>query len=304
MTKKIWVLALVFLLFTLGPTRAEKMEVPLDLQVSLILKSLSFDRALRERAGEELKIGVLWLPRVPDSRAAKDDLSAILGGYAHREVEGLPITYKLIEYSSSDKLKKEIGSGGVDLLYITPGNMDNIAAITQVTQRLKLLTVTGIVGWVDKGVSLGIGLKEGKPQIVVNLESSKAEGVDFDARFLRLAKVIKGSTPQGENSSGEPEAIPFLAYDTPPRLIKRVLPKYPEIAREAKAEGMVILRLLVDEKGNVVEAKVLKGDKNFGFEEAAIEAALKCKFTPAYQREKPVKVWVSFPVAFSLKKRR
>jgi len=31
---------------------------------------------------------------------------------------------------------------------------------------------------------------------------------------------------------------------------------------------------------------------------------LKCKFAPAYQREKPVKVWVSFPVDFTLKKRR
>lgn len=280
------------------------MEVPLDLQVSLFLKSLSFDRTLRDRAGEELKIGILYLPKVPDSEETKDNLSAILRGYANKNVDGLPITYDLIEYSSFDKLEEEIASDDVDLLYITPGNSFNLDAISKVTQKLKILTVTGIVEYVDKVISLGIGLKGGKPQIVVNFASSKAEGADFDARFLKLAKVIEEPVSNRERSSERWEATPFLAYDTPPRLIKRVLPKYPAIARQARSEGMVILRLLVDEDGNVVEAKVLKGDKNFGFEEAAVEAALKCKFAPAYQREKPVKVWVSFPVDFTLKKRR
>ena len=98
-----------------------------------------------------------------------------------------------------------------------------------------------------------------------------------------------------------PMADEFVAYDTPPKLIKLVKPRYPDIARKAGIEGMVILKILVDVDGKVVDAKVLKSLGNVGCDEAAIEAAKKCAFEPALQRDKPVKVWVSYPVRFMLK---
>ena len=37
------------------------------------------------------------------------------------------------------------------------------------------------------------------------------------------------------------------------------------------------------------------------FAVSSIDAAKKCVFEPALQRDKPVKVWVSYPVRFMLK---
>lgn len=98
-----------------------------------------------------------------------------------------------------------------------------------------------------------------------------------------------------------PMADEFVAYDTPPKLIKLVKPKYPDIARKAGIEGMVILKILVDTDGHVMDAIVLKSLGNVGCDEAAIEAARQCLFEPALQRDKPVRVWVSYPVRFVLK---
>jgi len=92
----------------------------------------------------------------------------------------------------------------------------------------------------------------------------------------------------------------FVAYDTEPKIIKLFKPVYPEIARRAGIEGIVFLNIQIDEKGNVINAKVLKG-LGAGCDEAAIAAAFQCKFKPAMQRDKPVKVWISYSVRFRLK---
>jgi protein TonB len=81
-------------------------------------------------------------------------------------------------------------------------------------------------------------------------------------------------------------------------VIKKFL-EYPEIARKAGQEGKVFLEIIVDEKGNVISARMLKGPAIF--EESAIKAIYKVKFKPAKQRDKPVKVKVTYTIDFKLK---
>ena len=104
----------------------------------------------------------------------------------------------------------------------------------------------------------------------------------------------------------EEEEIPdFVAYDKPPEPVKKAVPEYPEIARKAGIEGDVWLKVGVDTSGNVIPSKikVIKNTTgNSGCVEAAIEAAKSYKFSPAYQRDKPVRVWVSLPFKFRLNK--
>ena len=95
--------------------------------------------------------------------------------------------------------------------------------------------------------------------------------------------------------------VRFIPYDDPPTPMKRIAPKYPEIAQEAGIEGVVIIQAFIDEKGRVKETIVLKGIPNTGLDEAAIEAIRNTKFKPAKQRERAVGVWISIPVNFKLK---
>ncbi|MFA5832482.1 MAG: TonB family protein [Bacteroidota bacterium] len=76
-------------------------------------------------------------------------------------------------------------------------------------------------------------------------------------------------------------------------------PVYPEIARRAGVEGTVWVKIWVDKEGNPKKAQVLKSDAEL-FNQPAVDAAMKWKFTPAIMNNGPVSVWVSIPFKFRL----
>jgi protein TonB len=84
-----------------------------------------------------------------------------------------------------------------------------------------------------------------------------------------------------------------------PEVLKRVVPKYPEIARKAGIEGRVFLHLLIGRDGRVQDVKFIKGPPVF--KEAAMQAGKEFLFTPAMQNDKPVRVWMALPLTFSLR---
>ncbi len=92
----------------------------------------------------------------------------------------------------------------------------------------------------------------------------------------------------------------FVPYDTPPEPIYITKPKYPEIGRKAGMEGIIYLKLLLDTTGYVIDVKVVKS-LNPAFDDEAVKAARTWRFTPAKQRDKPVRVWLGYPVRFALK---
>lgn len=97
----------------------------------------------------------------------------------------------------------------------------------------------------------------------------------------------------------EEPIVPFYALSDKPVEIKHVVPVYPELAKKAGIEGTVVVKVLVNTKGDVEKVEVLKSHPLL--DEAAIEAAKQFKFKPGKQRDKFVKVWVSIPFNFKLK---
>ncbi len=91
----------------------------------------------------------------------------------------------------------------------------------------------------------------------------------------------------------------FVPYEKEPVVVRKVDPKYPEIALRAGLEGNVYLKVWVDKEGKVRKAVVLKSDAEI-FNQAAIDAATQWVFTPAVMQKGPVSVWVSIPFRFRL----
>lgn len=79
----------------------------------------------------------------------------------------------------------------------------------------------------------------------------------------------------------------------------RNLVGYPQIARDAGIEGMVVLRVLIDERGNYVRHKVIKQAHPI-LAEACEQKVNRLKFTPAIQGNRPIKFWVNVPFSFKL----
>lgn len=95
-----------------------------------------------------------------------------------------------------------------------------------------------------------------------------------------------------------PAAGEFVAVEVQPEMIHEVQPIYPPLARQTRTEGKVWVMALVDKDGNVRDAKVAKTSGNGSLDEAAVEAAKKCRYKPGIQNGRPVAVWVTYPVDF------
>jgi hypothetical protein len=191
MRKKFIKLLCAFLLVSNCNVFAEKMDVPADLQVAFFIKVLPYDRNLRDQSGSEIKIGIVFIQGDGDSEKAKDEIIKALDALAEKVVADLPISYITIPFSSKDQLNGAVREQKINTLYITPGASKILKDIIRVSRINKAITLTGVEDYVEKGISVGIGLKGDKPQIVINLPSSKREGRDFDAGLLKISKVIK-----------------------------------------------------------------------------------------------------------------
>jgi protein TonB len=97
----------------------------------------------------------------------------------------------------------------------------------------------------------------------------------------------------------EDEVYEFFAVSEKPQIIKKEVPIYPDLARKAQIEGKVVVTVTIDKKGNVEKADIFKSIPML--DEAAIAAAMRCKFKPAKQRDKFVKVKMNIPFDFKLR---
>lgn len=78
--------------------------------------------------------------------------------------------------------------------------------------------------------------------------------------------------------------------------------KYPEKAHDAGLEGKLLLEVTIDESGSVVKT-IVKESAGTDFDNAAINAVKKTKFTPAEKNGKKVKATVVIPFQFKLDKK-
>ncbi|MEL7060159.1 MAG: energy transducer TonB [Acidobacteriota bacterium] len=84
-----------------------------------------------------------------------------------------------------------------------------------------------------------------------------------------------------------------------PEKISTPQPRYTEIARKARIQGVVIVQAIINKQGDVTNVKVLKG-LPMGLDQEAVKAIKSWKFKPATLNGKPVEVYYNLTVNFRL----
>lgn len=84
-----------------------------------------------------------------------------------------------------------------------------------------------------------------------------------------------------------------------PAFVYQEIPMYPTLARRMGKEGRVILKLLIDTDGKLVEVEVVE-TAGYGFTEASIDAVKKSTYAPGYRGGVKVATWALLPVSFRL----
>jgi TonB family protein len=83
------------------------------------------------------------------------------------------------------------------------------------------------------------------------------------------------------------------------KLISKVDPVYPELAKRARVEQVVILEVLVDEGGNVSRVRVIRGHPLL--DQAAVDAVKQWKYSTTLLNGQPVPVLATVTIPFTLR---
>ncbi len=143
------------------------------------------------------------------------------------------------------------------------------------------------------------GLDEAATEAVKDIKFKPAEkdGVPQEV-WISIPINFKLNVPPGK----APPFVRKTPYDLRPEPLTAIRPIYPQKAKDAKIEGLILISVLVNEKGIVEETAVVKSIPNTKLDEAAIDAIKKTKFRPAQIEGKIQRVWINIPIHFRLPK--
>jgi len=114
------------------------------------------------------------------------------------------------------------------------------------------------------------------------------------AASLAAVPLFAIPSPQG----GTPQTVRVGGDIKPPVKVKGAAPVYPDVAKRARVEGVVILEVTVGTDGKVKDIKVIRSVKLL--ESAAMDAVRTWEFKPTLVNGQAVQVITTIPVNFSL----
>lgn len=169
---------------------AEDVGVPISLQMELLLKVASYDKNLKQRARDRVRVAVVLRQDDPDSgRSAAQALKALSEADA---IDGMPLDRLSTTFTDAAALARFIHEGNVAIVYVTPGFRDSeIEAIARALDGVSVLSVGALAKYTPRGMVLGFDLVGGKPKLIVNLGRAKRQYVELSSSVLKLVRVIE-----------------------------------------------------------------------------------------------------------------
>jgi protein TonB len=138
------------------------------------------------------------------------------------------------------------------------------------------------------GVETGLAFEPGAVETM---------GLDGIVGGLGAAEAVLDAPPAPPVVPTAP--IPVGGLIKPPARTKYVVPEYPDIARAARVQGLVIIEAVIGIDGKVEQARVLRS--NPLLEQAALVAVNRWEYTPTLLNGRPTPVIMTVTVHFTLK---
>ncbi len=121
---------------------------------------------------------------------------------------------------------------------------------------------------------------------------------ELEGLVAACSRELDGASVTVEPPTPDPVETPEEEVE-PAKVLERVLPEYPGSAKEARLEGIVVLRLLIDERGQLVKITRVYGEDSLA--KAFEKAVRQWKFSPRLVRGVPQPSWLTVPLRFKLK---
>jgi len=172
-----------------------------------------------------------------------------------------------------------------------------------VDQRFKSTPASGVIPVKELAGKLDAYFSDGKDpnKPPAKKPSSAAPGSNRTAEGPTAERESGGQMalqPGEATRTTSEDASDRLTLTVRPRVLKRVKAKYTPAARAAGVNGNVAVSVVIDERGEISQAKAVSGHELLKL--SALRAARQCLFTPALRDGVPVKMSATLEFSFSL----
>lgn len=174
------------------PVTAQEMDVPVDVQIPLLYKILTFDRNLGARmVGDGIVIAIIYQEGFRASVTARDQVLEAVRRIGESSISGQPVHWVSLELTEVADLEAAFAKNRVDVIYVAPLRSVGLDRIATAARGKQVTSFTGVPEFVDRGIAVGVGLQRERAQIIVNLSAARAEGAEFGSQLLNLARIVE-----------------------------------------------------------------------------------------------------------------
>lgn len=168
---------------------AENTELTEKQRLLPLLRLLSYDRKLEERAPGAIKAVVLYKKENPESETCGRRYAEAMKEIAQE----MTLKNKKIESNLQAYLPSGLAAAlkGTTLLFVCRGldaELQNIKEIVRAPKEAEILSAGATEQYIRRGLTLGIGIEEGRAKPFINWYAAKEEKVDLDPSLRRVSK--------------------------------------------------------------------------------------------------------------------
>ena len=161
--------------------------MPANLGLLVMLKVLTYDSTFDKRGGDG-EFLVLVPFTYPQSASALE-LSAAGAELTTRSIQGRRLHFE--PQPAADLEAQLVARRPAALLIPADTPLEQARVFAAAAERRKIYTMSLDEGLVKAGLTVGVALNNGKPQVIINATAAKAIGADFNSAVMRVARVYQ-----------------------------------------------------------------------------------------------------------------
>lgn len=157
-------------------------EVPDDLALKLMLRVVTYDATFAQRGSGEF---VVLVPFEKGQQARASQLVELAERLGLTTIANRPLKLHPVPVAELDVAK---GSA----LLVPPGTSPGaVSDAVRAATHVKLYTMAFDEALVKDGAMIGVGLSDGKPQVLLNVSTARTIGAELSTAVLKVARTFQ-----------------------------------------------------------------------------------------------------------------
>lgn len=158
----------------------------MNIQIPIFLKIITFEKTLNVQ--KEINVIIVYQSKYAESARYAEEANEIINKANSNQYGGINFKPKLVNLDNTPMLNNLIDNNP-SVIIIMPLKAVNISTISKKCKQYKILSFSTNPEYLEYGISVVLEERRNRPEIWINLNSVKNEGIEFSSQLLKLVKI-------------------------------------------------------------------------------------------------------------------